>query len=85
MEMPGLTSSSLMSVSSGYRFTVRSMIVMGWGEGREEFKCLLMISGSFQSTGITEYCKEREESLLTEVGKWRHREVKGQTENCHSH
>lgn len=52
---------------------------------RKRMKCLLMISGSFQSTDIAEHCKEREESLLTKVGKQRHRELKGLTGNFHSH
>lgn len=48
---------------------------------KRKLKCLLMISGSFQSTDIAEPCNEREESWLTKVGKQRHREVKGLTEN----
>lgn len=68
---------------------VMHVLKTGWGKGKEkkkkELEFLLIISGSFQSTDIAGYCKEREQSLLTKMGKKRHREVQGMAENFHSH
>lgn len=43
---------------------------------RTDLKCLLMKSGSFQSTGIIGYCEERGKSWLSKVGKQRCRKAR---------